>query len=217
MALLAETLRGWFLRTMIPVTQWIGRQHWPIKHHRITENDFAAVKAVLKPGMVFCTRRTGELNNLFIPGFWTHAAIYVGDGQVVEAITEGVSLTPLDEFLCGRSDGKDYVLVRDALYLTDDEKQVAVDFAKKQVGLPYDWVFAGTDDRAFYCSKLVWFAFETAYRQSHRTDSPFVLQETLGVDTVTPEDIAEAHDKWKTIYVSAGVPSDENPGALWGR
>lgn len=212
---LVPDLRNWLLRTLIPVTQWIGRNRIPLRYHRISRDNYVSLKAILKPGHVILTRRTGELNNFLIPGFWTHASMYLGNEEVAEAVSEGVIITKLEAFLCGAIHGKDYVMVRDALYLGDADKAVAAEVARSKAGCPYDWVFDITDDRAFYCSKLVWYALEQAYRRSHLgAASPFTLMEALGVPTVTPEDIAEADKKWKTIYMSAGGEAPTAVGAL---
>jgi hypothetical protein len=44
----------------------------------------------LREGDIILHRDEGFLSNLFIGGFMIHAGIYVGDGYVVEAISEGV-------------------------------------------------------------------------------------------------------------------------------
>jgi len=205
--------RDCLLRNAIPVTRWIGRQHLPwVRHHQIDHADYLAIEALIKPGHILLSRRVGECNNFFIPGFWTHAALYAGSGQVIEAVGDGVVVTSLEEFCCGKH-GKDFIMVRDPLFLTAAEKLDAIQFANIEVQAKalYDWVFT-PNNKAFYCAELVWHCCDLAYRQTHQGEAaPFVLRQTLGVDTATAQDIAQAHDKMATVYVSdRESPSSKN-------
>ncbi len=62
-----------------------------------------AVRPFLKPGDIIVTRHRDALTNVFLPGFWPHAALFVGEqaagGNVVEAKKDGVLLRELDETL----------------------------------------------------------------------------------------------------------------------
>jgi len=84
----------------------------------------------------------------------------VGNVQVLEAISKGVSLTPIDEFMKRSTDstGKPKVIVGRLLPKYDDLSTKAVNRALGYLGKPYDTVFAISND-AYYCSELVYFAF----------------------------------------------------------
>jgi cell wall-associated NlpC family hydrolase len=101
---------------------------------------------------------------------WAHAAMYAGNGMVIEAggkVAENVHLVPLQEFL-----DTHYVAVLRPKYADDSAPQQAIDYAKSQLGKPYDGRFSGgtdadfkagrDDNGAFYCSELVAKAIATA-------------------------------------------------------
>ena len=145
--------------------------------------------------MIWLTRMEGEATNLFIPGFWTHAAIVVDDKAVIQAISSGVVATDLISFLLT----KDYVGLFDPTFADAGGHTLAAAWAAKQIGAPYDYEF-GMNVKAFYCSELVW----AAYREAMGPDNaPFKLRKTMGVDTVIPDDIGQAKDKFKSVWASA--------------
>ena len=75
----------------IRLTKFIGHCHAPFTKKYVTGIDYLLAKDLLKPGMILITKTRGELSNLFIPGSFTHAAIYIGSDYVCEAIGKGVA------------------------------------------------------------------------------------------------------------------------------
>ena len=67
-----------------------------------------------------------------LQGTFSHSALYVGDGQVVEALGHGV----VTRSLATATRGKAYVALRPDV--AESTRMKAVSFAKKQVGKPYD-------------------------------------------------------------------------------
>lgn len=45
---------------------------------RVTAEVIATIKPLLRAGDVFITRHDDAMSNLFLPGFWPHAALYIG-------------------------------------------------------------------------------------------------------------------------------------------
>ena len=95
---------------------------------------------------------------------FSHVGIAVVDSagkvQVLEAISKGVSLTPIDEFMKRSADsiGKPKVIVGRLLPKYENLSANAVKRALGYLGKPYDTVFAISND-AYYCSELVYYAF----------------------------------------------------------
>lgn len=54
---------------------------------RITEQQRATLLEIAQPGDVFITRHDDAMSNLFLPGYWPHAALFLGTRDVLENIT----------------------------------------------------------------------------------------------------------------------------------
>lgn len=113
----------------------------------------------LEFGDVILTKEAIANTQYLIPGYWDHAAIYIGNSQLIEAWGEGVRVMPVDVTLSASAA---------AIYrvnTTAAVKLAAVNFAKSQLGKPYDisyafWPGSKSVKSAFwYCSELVWAAY----------------------------------------------------------
>ncbi|MNS14366.1 hypothetical protein D3C72_459840 [compost metagenome] len=110
----------------------------------------ADLKAQLKPGDVLLRRTEGTSGNLFIPSWWKHAAVYTGDGYVVEATFNGVKKTPIDQFF---AEG-DHAMVVRAKGVTPEKQAQAAAYAEAQIGKPYDFDVDFDDDSRVTCTEL---------------------------------------------------------------
>jgi len=112
----------------------------------------------IQPGDMLLHRTEGPLACIFE---WTHAGIYVGNGQVVEARWEGVDYYPISDW-----DFPNDVYVTSLRVKTASQEQIeeAVEFAKGQADAHKfygAWIGKDSDpDKAsWYCSELVWAAY----------------------------------------------------------
>lgn len=128
-------------------TRWVGWRHfpfvvtWAVDKHDIDLNEVIldALPRLL-PGDVCLHRDRGFLSNLAIGGVMVHAGLYVGHGQVVEAISEGVVKRHVAHIL--HSDRA--MIVRPRFERPETyEKAVAeaLEWAERIVGFPYDPLF----------------------------------------------------------------------------
>lgn len=121
----------------------------------------------------------------YVPGHWTHAAMYVGDDQVIESGWNSVRLSPVSEFVYPADECVAIFRVPD---LTDTQRENIVNWAKEKLDDGYDLqsllgFFSGkqqdNDDYPcwtelpwvasyirckwacshYYCSELVWAAY----------------------------------------------------------
>jgi len=117
------------------------------------------VRTALIPGDILL----GTIDNALVPGAWSHVAIYVGDGRIVEAANEGQPVEIKDDaqWRYPEKTWVDYLRVTTADAAT---RQRAADFAIKQVGKPYDIKFYAkqANGKSWYCSELVWAAYVNA-------------------------------------------------------
>lgn len=192
------SLRRTILRTTYPLTRYLGDVHAPWSRRKLTSEDYHEVRTLLRSGDVILLTKKGEFSNLLIPGYWGHAAMYCGiqgsAAYVVEAIGKGVVKTDLIDTVLSR----DALMICRPKYATPAQSNKASEWAKDQIGKDYDLFFNPNND-AFYCSELIWLAY-----QNTMGETPFTLRKTLGVDTVIPQDIANATTKWEVIYDSRG-------------
>ena len=149
---------------------------------------------VLRPGDILVTN-----NDLWmdfeIPlkltgskGDWTHTAIYDGEGTSIESLAKrGVTERPI-ETLIGENH---HVRVLRPNYPEGGE-QKAIDFARAQIGKPYDMKFA-LDDEKFYCIELTHRALEEGAPNTGLRPHK-LLWNKLGPDVVTPKSFNQAID-----------------------
>src|SRR5581483_10848649 len=91
------------------------------------------------------------LSRLMVGSPWMHAAVYVGNGIVVDAGTEPrVARIAIDEFL----NTTDIIVYRPR-FAGPEDAQAAVSYVLKQIGRPFNVSFDHGDNRSFYCSQLV--------------------------------------------------------------
>lgn len=205
------TIRRLVLDLGKPFFRWAASVHIPFTKKLMTGVQYYQLYPHLKPGTIFTTHISGELTTLLIPGFWSHAAIYtplvgkVPDEIVSEAEKPGVLATDLITF----TTTKDYLLVIEpSIDLSVKYKVMAraAEIAAAQHGKPYDYDFLGisSNQKAFYCSELVWYAYDKACKE-FGVACPFSPRITLGVPTVTPSDIANDKQNFVVVWDSRKV------------
>lgn len=122
----------------------------------------AMLRTMAQPGDVLLRRTDGTSSNMVIPGYWGHAALYAGDGKIVDAVTHDVRETDIETFC---SEGDAVIVVRPK-NLSKEQVASIVDYSRRQVGKPYDFDLDFKDSQRFTCTELV----ETAYEVSTGRD-----------------------------------------------
>ena len=174
--------------------------------HGITSAMLASLRPRLQPGDVLLVRDDGRLTAAILPGFWTHAALFLGTrsdleglglkthpqvvrnwqaipencgpmGLVIEALFPCVQINPLEK--CLQVDH--LVVLRPSLPTT--EIASAIGEAIGHLGKPYDFEFDFNNSSRIVCTELV-------YRSYHNRGSMrFSLTKRLGRFTLTGDDI----------------------------
>jgi hypothetical protein len=144
-----------------------------------------ALLDVARPGDVFVTRHDDALSNLFLPGFWPHAALHLGEaGDLRRLEIPAPALESGHWFLESKKDGvrvrpADETLEVDALVvlrppLEGEQLAEALRRAAGHVGKPYDFLFDFRTADRLVCTEVV-------YRGFHGVGSVrFHLRETGG-------------------------------------
>ena len=68
------------------VSTWIGDTRLVGRPSFISHNQVKAIQPLLRPGDILLERRNWFASNAFLPGFWPHAALYVGTPQDLERL-----------------------------------------------------------------------------------------------------------------------------------
>jgi len=190
------------------------RDHWTPP--RVPDH-FEEIDALLRPGDVLVTRHDRALSNLFLPGFWPHAALYigseaernrfgvaievdraarwVGDRRVLEALKDGVLFRPLESTL-----GVDAVAVIRPR-LTDDEIGEGISRAVAHEGKLYNFDFDFFRSDRLVCTEVIYRAYEGL------GSIRIPLTERSGRPTLSAEDLldlAVAGDGFEPVAVFGG-------------
>jgi hypothetical protein len=129
----------------------------------------------LEPGDVLLRRYDNYLSGLIIPGYFTHAAVYVGDDQIIHVLGSGICREDILTFL--RCDDINILRVKDAA-----TSQAAVKNAWAQLGkdVGYDFDFDANSPELFYCTEFVDFCFS------------YPVRDKVSKDYILPDDFLES-------------------------
>ncbi len=143
-----------------------------ITNDEINNQDYKVFKYKLRPGDIILTRNKGYISNLFIPGFWTHAGIFIGNQKernlylnsrfekvippnidLIEALSDGVVFSTF-----GRSFKADNIAVlRPEISKLEIDK--VIEKALAQINKNYDFNFDLDSDSLIYCTELIYQAY----------------------------------------------------------
>ena len=168
---------------------------------KVTDEIRQEIAGFLKPGDIIVTRHAIALTNLFIPGFWPHAALYVGTPEqrdelgvsvpgdkqslwtgpvcTLEALRDGVRLRPLSDTLA-----VDYFVV-----LRPQVPEMTIRRAIER-GIVHEGKMYNFDFDFFTSDRLV--CTEVPYRCYDGLDGiQFPLTERAGRKTLSAEDLLD--------------------------
>lgn len=182
------SLRATLLRLSIPIQKFLQKLHPPEP-----ETTIAVVSSVyleLEPGDILLSREAWHFTNLFIPGFWSHAAIVSAHSDgVIEAVAPQVRVVNFADWAIRKHN---WCVIRP----NAAGGRFAAENAQGFIGREYDYLFDHQSDKAFFCSELVFLAWLDSWQS-------FDYRRTWGKWTVTPDDFYQAAlktDKARIIY-----------------
>jgi hypothetical protein len=145
---------------------------------------------VLQPGDILLERRNWFMSNAFLPGFWPHSALYLGDPAALDAL--GVASDPRvrrnwDAFAARDAAGHPYAVIEamsegvvftslehsvgeaDAVAvlrprLTDAQRREAIARAFSHHGKPYDFEFDFFSADRLVCTEVIFRAYDGMVR-----------------------------------------------------
>ena len=168
---------------------------------RVTPKIRGEIAALLKPGDILVTRHRRALTNLFLPGFWPHAALYVGYDTdrtrmgieitsenaahwcemncTLEALKDGVHFRPLSDTLSVDA----FVVLRPNI--TTEQIATALQRASTHRGKGYNFDFDFFRSDHLVCTEVVYRAFDGLAGRE------MPLQERMGRKTLSAEDLLD--------------------------
>jgi len=187
-----------FIRLANKIRWRFGR---PYKCEKVNADE---IRPLLKPGMVILTHKDFEMTNLFINGYWTHAAIVTSEDSVVEAISKGVVTKPLQTFLTTVDD----FLILKPRFCSPESMESASEHVKQFVGYPYNFTFRPEED-SVYCSELVFLAYSKTPEWNHLTrTSAEDVREYYDGRILLPHSFSESKLLWQHIKPSTFFPEN---------
>lgn len=143
---------------------------------RVTPDHIKELDSILEPGDVLVTRHDHALTNLFLPGFWPHAALYIGtvkqreslgisadvailerwsgDKCVLEALKDGVLFRPLSETLTVDN----VVVLRPQI--SSKTIRVGIERVIRHEGKLYNFDFDFFNSERLVCTEVIYRAFD---------------------------------------------------------
>ncbi|HKK80632.1 MAG TPA: YiiX/YebB-like N1pC/P60 family cysteine hydrolase [Prolixibacteraceae bacterium] len=130
---------------------------------------------VLETGDIICQKSRGRLSDKFIPGYFGHAAIYLGDSCFAEAILNGAVTSNPYKF----AEGDSYLIIRHK-NLTSEKKKQIINSALAQQGKKYDFQYDTESPNKLTCAEMIYLTYDfTDWETGH----------TAGRYLITPDNI----------------------------
>jgi len=123
---------------------------WGDSSYKIKGPHMRSILNVMVPGDVLLRRYNNYLGSVLIKGYWSHAAIYVGNNRVIHMLGEGIVSEDILTFM--RCD--DIMILRSR----DNSKvENAILWAEKFLAdkIQYDYNFSTSDNVKHYCTEFV--------------------------------------------------------------
>ena len=168
---------------------------------RVTSDVIQDLKPHLQPGDVLVTRHDDAMSNVFLPGFWPHSALWIGEDNtdILEAKKDGVLYRDLAETL--QVDA--FTVLRPKLSLTDI--QTALGRASDHAGKLYDFVFDFRTSHRLVCTEVI-------YRAFHGIGGiQFNLTKQAGRHCLSAEDLINqgVGNDWFDVIAVYGINGDD--------
>lgn len=129
------------------------------RKNRLTVKDYLNSQEVLRNGDVVLVGNFRTISRFFMGKFFTHSLLYTGNGICVHADADGVDTLEFKELF----DQYDTMMILRPKIEEQAEEKITevINFAKKQIGKPYDFYLENYDDR-YFCTMLINESFDSA-------------------------------------------------------
>jgi len=151
--------------------------------YKINGKDQREVINIIKPGDVVLRRYDHYLSGLMIPGYFTHASIYVGNNYIVHMLGEGITKEDILTFM--RCDDLRVLRHKDEK-IAETAVQKALDYYKQ--GVEYDYDFDPKCPKHLYCTEFSDACFD------------YILRDKYSGKFIYPDDYLKAGEEFDIIW-----------------
>jgi len=136
---------------------------FPHTAKKLSEEQKKEIREALKPGDIILTMSPGYpgwqvLEEVTARSCFTHAALYEGDGKILETLSsDGVARTELEDTL---NDAALIEVLRPP-YKTPEDRDAVISYSRSKMGRSYDYGFNTNDDNELYCSEMIYWALKS--------------------------------------------------------
>lgn len=234
---LQQTLGGGYYRASAAISTLVGDAKIRAPRNGaslITPEMLDRLRPLLQPGDILIERRNWYLSNAFLPGYWPHAALYVGSTE--DLVAMGLSEDPAvarwrEKFAAPDAQGHEMRVIEavsegvvftslehsvgeaDAVAvlrpkLSAEEKRQVIANAFSHTGKPYDFDFDFFSSDKLVCTEVVYRAF------GERLTLPTI--EIMGRQTLPAINIVEAWATGDQLEFVAFLDGNERTGkCVW--
>jgi uncharacterized protein YycO len=129
---------------------WIGDIFFATSPPKVKAEHIRKMMEEIQPGDVLCRRYVYYLDSYLIPGKYSHSGVVVDLKTMVHSIAEGVQYIDVIDYV---KDCDGFIILR-----PQADAAKVIDFARNQVGKPYDFLFDIKEKSAFYCHELTFYS-----------------------------------------------------------
>ena len=139
------------------------------------EKNFNNLIPHLKKWDIVCMKSPNRLTDKFIPGYFGHVGIYLGDNVFAESTQEGIIYSHSRNF----AEGNTFAIIRPNT-VTNERNKRMLQILKAQIGKNYDFHFNVESPDLIFCTELIYLVYEQI---------PWKTKRIAGHFTISPDDL----------------------------
>lgn len=123
-----------------------------MRKNHLEEEDHRQAEKLIKRGDLVLVGGFRSISGLFMGKFFTHSLLYVGNGECIHADADGVDTISFKELFFAYDT---LIILRPKIKVDyEDNIDKVIEFARQQMGKPYDFYLEHRSDR-YFCTQLI--------------------------------------------------------------